>query len=182
MSDCGRGCALDAGPYRKKVYPPDPGMKPTVYIETSVVSYVTARRSRDLVVAAHQEITQEWWETALPSFSGYVSPIVLEETSRGDARAAHKRLDLIAGLPVLEVLPEVRELADAYFRATAIPEKARGDSYHLALAAWHGMDFLVSWNCTHIVSGRVRRAVDDINLELGIRTSVICTPEELMEA
>ncbi len=79
------------------------------------------------------------------------------------------------------MLPEIQELAEAYFNALAIPEKARPDSYHLALAAWHSMDYLVSWNCTHIVSGRVRMKVEEINTQFGIRTAIICTPEELME-
>lgn len=156
-------------------------MKPTVYLETTIISYMTARYSRDLIIAAHQQITQEWWELALPKYEAFVSPIVIEEISRGDAQAAQLRLDKITGLTVLEVVPEVRDLANAYFRTIDIPEKARADSYHLALTAWHGLDFLVSWNCTHIVSGRVRMIIEEINAGFGIRTPVICTPEELME-
>jgi predicted nucleic acid-binding protein len=111
----------------------------------------------------------------------FISPIVLEEVERGDTDAAQLRREMIAGLPVLEIVPEVGRLAEAYFEATVIPEKARADSYHLALAAWHGMEYLLSWNCTHIVSGRVRRQIEEINAKHGIRTPVMCTPEELME-
>jgi len=157
-------------------------MKPTVYIETTVISYRTAKPSRDLIIAAHQQITHDWWETALPQFDPFISPIVLEEISRGDAGAAKLRLDSVSSLQLLEVLPEVRDLADSYFSAIDIPEKARADSYHLAVAAWHGMDFLVSWNCTHIVSGRIKRIIEEINSANGIRTPIVCTPEELMEA
>ncbi len=156
-------------------------MKPTVYLETTIISYMTARYSRDLIIAAHQQITHEWWESALPKYEAFVSPIVIEEISRGDVLAAQLRLDKISGLTVLEVVPEVRTLADAYFSAIDIPEKARADSYHLAMTAWHGLDFLVSWNCTHIVSGRVKMIIEEINAGFGIRTPVICTPEELME-
>ena len=123
-------------------------MKPTVYIETTVISYLTAKPSRDLIIAAHQQITHDWWDMALPHFDVFVSPIVLEEISRGDAQAAKLRLETVLSFSVLEVLLKVRNLAESYFAAIEIPEKARADSYHLALAAWHGMDFMVSWNCT----------------------------------
>lgn len=141
-----------------------------------------ARPSRDLIIAAHQQITHEWWEIALPQFDAFISPIVLEEISKGDVDAAKLRLDSVSSFQVLEVLSEVRTLADSYFSAIEIPEKARADSYHLAVAAWHGMDFLISWNCSHIVSGRVKRIVEEINSANGIRTPIVCTPEELMEA
>jgi hypothetical protein len=157
-------------------------MKPTVYIETTVISYRMARPSRDLIIAAHQQITHDWWEIALPHFDAFISPIVLEEVSKGDPDAAKLRIDSVASFELLEVLSEVRNLADAYFAAIEIPEKARADSYHLAVAAWHGMDFLVSWNCTHIVSGRVKRIIEEVNTANGIRTPTVCTPEELMEA
>jgi predicted nucleic acid-binding protein len=150
-------------------------MKCSVYIETSVVSYFTARPSRDLVVAAHQQLTREWWESALPRLAPFSSAVVLEE-------AARERLRVLANLPLLEVLPEVRDLADHYFSVLDIPEQARADAYHLAIATWHGMDYLVSWNCAHIVAARVRRVVHEINAGRGIETPVICTSEELMEA
>jgi hypothetical protein len=102
--------------------------------------------------------------------------------SGGDADAAKLKLDSVSPFQLLKVLLEVRNLADSYFSAIEIPEKARADSYHLAVAAWHGMDFLVSWNCTHIVSGRVKRIMEEINSANGIRTPIVCTPEELMEA
>jgi predicted nucleic acid-binding protein len=156
-------------------------MKPTVYVETTVISYLTARPSRDLIIAAHQQITHEWWEMALPHFEVFVSPIVLDEISRGDEQAAKLRLEKVSSFPLLEVLPEVRNLAESYFSAIEIPEKARADSYHLALTTWHGMDFMISWNCTHIVSGRVKKIIEEINSVYGIRTPLICTPEELME-
>jgi len=156
-------------------------MKPTVYIETTVISYHVANPSRDLIIAAHQQITHDWWESALPQFEAFISPVVLDEISRGDTLAAKRRLDSISSVSLLEILPEMLNLSEAYFTAIEIPEKARADSYHLAIAALHGMDYLVSWNCTHIVSGRVKRIIEEINSANGIRTPIICTPEELME-
>lgn len=155
--------------------------RPTVYIETTVVSYVTARSSRDLIMAAHQQVSIEWWENTLPCCEPFVSPVVIEEVSRGDKEAARLRLERIASFPVLEVTNEVRELADLYFVQIQIPEKARGDAYHLALATYHGMDFLVSWNFAHILATPIRTMIQDINTSQGIRTPTICTPEELME-
>lgn len=120
-------------------------MKPTVYLETSVISYRTARPSRDLVVAGHQQITHEWWEHVLPQCDAFVSPVVLEEISHGDPDAAQRRLQSIASFPMVEVVPEVHTLAAAYFAAIPLADKAQADAYHLALAAWHGLDYLVSW-------------------------------------
>ena len=133
-------------------------------------------------MAAHQEITREWWEKALPSFEPFVSQIVFDEVSRGDEDAARRRADAIQGFKVLEMTPDVVRLADTYFDALDIPDKARNDLYHLALAVCHGMDYLVSWNCAHITAGRVRAIVEALNAEKGYQTPIISTPEELMEA
>jgi len=124
----------------------------------------------------------EWWGNGLPSFEAFISPLVIEEASRGDETAARLRLEKIAGFSILEVNEEVRRLADLYFESIQIAEKARGDAYHLAVAAYHGMDFLVSWNFGHILNPRVKAAVQQINAVQGISTPLICTPEELMEA
>ena len=156
-------------------------MKPTVYIETSVIGYLTARPSRDLIVAAHQQITTEWWEISLPNLDGFISPIILEEISKGDAQAAQKRLAVVEPFEILELIPEIKELADLYFDAVDLPEKARADAYHLAMAIEHGMDYLVTWNCVHIAGARVNRIVESINSERNLQTPFICTPEELME-
>ena len=155
--------------------------KLTVYVEPTVISYYAAPRTRDLIVAAHQEITWEWWESVLPGLDPYVSQIVFDEVSRGDADAARRRLAAVRTFKVLEMTADIASLGDAYFRALDIPEKARNDSFHLALAVYHGMDYLVSWNCAHISSGRVRNVVGRINDEMGYETPIICTPEELME-
>jgi predicted nucleic acid-binding protein len=155
--------------------------KPTVYIESTIISYYTALRTRDLIIAAHQEITLEWWGSVLPGLDPYISQIVLDEVSRGDMDAAQRRLAAVRDFEVLEMTPHIASLADMYFDALDIPEKARNDSLHLAIAVCHGMDYLVSWNCTHISAGRVRNVVGRIDDEEGFQTPIICTPEELME-
>lgn len=156
-------------------------MKPRVYIETSVISYYTARPSRDLIVAGHQQITQDWWTHRLPSLDPHVSGIVLEEISQGDETPAQARLAVVEGFPSLAITSDVVKLARLYFDALSLPDKARLDALHLALGVQHGMDYLLSWNFTHIAGARPRAVVQSLNYKLGIETPVICTPEELLE-
>jgi len=156
-------------------------MEPTVYIETSVIFYYTARISRDLIVAGHQQITQEWWETVLPRCEPVVSPIVLEEIERGDPEEAKKRVAAVQGMAVLDVPAEVRDFAGRYRSALGLPHAARADAYHLAVTAWHGVDYLVTWNCAHLAAAMVERMLRRINPALGIATPVLTTPEGLME-
>ena len=157
-------------------------MKQTVYIETTVISYLTARPSRDLIVAAHQQITSEWWNDAADRFDLHISAVVLDEISQGDPDVAAQRLNAVAEMPVLARTPEVDELAACYAQRLAIPDRALADCYHLALACWHGMDYLVSWNMTHLVNGIIIRRIQGLNVERGLATPVLCTPEELLEA
>jgi hypothetical protein len=156
-------------------------MKPSVYIETTIISYLTAKPSRDLIIAAHQQITNEWWSDVRPQVDCYVSPFLIDEASRGDLTYAQKRLDEIIDFTVLEVNEEIEDLAQQYFAALQIPEKAKIDAFHLAVAAWHKMDYLLSWNCKHIASGRVQKMMQEINARLEVHTPIVCTPEELME-
>ncbi|MFA7235735.1 MAG: type II toxin-antitoxin system VapC family toxin [Phycisphaeraceae bacterium] len=155
--------------------------KPLIYVETTVISYYTSRPSRDVVVAGHQAVTNEWWERVLPSFTPMISAVVLDEIGDGDADAATKRLAVVTGWEVVELTEEAGTLAEEYFRAIELPEAARADSLHLALATWHGLDYLVTWNCRHIAGARVRQVTQAINERHGLATPSICTPEELME-
>jgi predicted nucleic acid-binding protein len=156
-------------------------MKPNVYIETSVISYYTARPSRDLIVAGHQQITQEWWNRQLPRVHPHISAVVLEEISQRDEEAAQSRLKVVEGFPSLAITPDVVELAEVYFDALSLPDKARLDALHLALGVHHGMEYLLSWNFTHIAGARPRAVIETVNYRMGIVTPVICTPEELLE-
>jgi predicted nucleic acid-binding protein len=160
---------------------PEPRVKPKVYIETTVVSYYAARPSRDLIVAGHQQITQDWWANQLPLLDPHVSAVVVEEISQGDKEAVQMRLKAVAGFPSLEITAEVLQLAREYFEALSLPDKARLDALHLALGVQHGMDYLVSWNFTHIAGARPRAIIQTVNYRMGITTPVICTPEELLE-
>lgn len=156
-------------------------MQTSVYLETSIISYLTAKPSRDLIVASHQQLSVEWWEQVRPNVNCFVSDFVLQEAERGDVIYAQKRLEVLKDFAVLEVSNEVKDLAQRYFAAIQMPEKSKVDAFHLAVAAWHRMDYLLSWNCKHIASGRVRKIVRGINDRLGVHTPTICTPEELTE-
>jgi len=154
---------------------------PLVYVETTVISYHTSRPSRDIVVAGHQAVTEEWWDRALPELTPVISPVVLDEIAGGDPDAAAKRLEAVDGWDVLTLTDKAVTLARTYFDAIDLPEAARADSLHLALATAHGVEYLVSWNCRHIASARVRQVVQSINDRHGLQTPLICTPEELLE-
>lgn len=154
---------------------------PTVYIETSVVSYLVARPSRDVVVAGHQVITVEWWETRLPRLRACVSDFVMEEARKGNPEMAQARLQVLSGLSLLAAGPEAERLAAIYVQKGLIPGSEPGDAAHLAIATAHGMDYLVTWNCRHLASAAVRRRVSEINAREGHGSPIICTPEELME-
>jgi predicted nucleic acid-binding protein len=155
--------------------------KPSAYIETSVVSYYTARRSRDLIVAAHQEITYAWWDGHLHEYAAYVSQVVLEEIRRGDPAAATERLAAISEFQVLPASPEIEPLAESYLTELRLPQDALYDTLHIALASVHGVDYLVTWNCRHIANAHLRKRLAEINVRLGVSTPIICTPEELLD-
>ncbi|MBN2313480.1 MAG: type II toxin-antitoxin system VapC family toxin [Sedimentisphaerales bacterium] len=156
-------------------------MKPRLYIESSVISYYTSRPSRDLIVAGHQQITKQWWDQQLSGYDPYISEVVREEISRGDPAAVELRLQAVRDFALLVVTPDVTRLARKYYAALDLPDKARLDAFHLALAVQHGMDYLVSWNFTHIVGARPRSIIQRINYHMQMETPIICTPEELID-
>jgi hypothetical protein len=153
---------------------------PKLYIETSVVSYLTAQGSRDLVLAAHQEVTRAWWASRA-SFDVYVSQFVLDEASAGDSEAAGHRLEALRGMPLVDVSTEVIGLAGRLLTERGMPAKARLDALHVATAAVHGMDYLLSWNCKHIANAMLRSRIESICRTAGFEPPVICTPLELVE-
>jgi hypothetical protein len=154
-------------------------MKPRVYIETSVVSYLTARSNRDLIVAAHQQITTELWARR-DAFEFYASELVLAEAGRGDSHAAAQRLAVLNGIPLLKVSSQARDLGKLLVQELAIPSKAIEDAYHVAVAAVQGMDYLITWNCTHIANLQMQRKIERICIDAGYIPAVIGTPEELL--
>ena len=156
-------------------------MGPSVYIETTVISYLTARPSKDLVQRAHQRLTQTWWRTRRSQFELYVSPLVLQEAAAGDPIRARHRLALVRNLPVLGPSPDAVRLARALMNRGPIPKKAEVDALHIAIAAVHGIEYLLTWNCTHIANARMRSEIESVCRDDNYEPPVLCTPEELME-
>lgn len=154
-------------------------MKPKVYLETTIISYLTARPSRDLIIVAHQELTNEWWENRRKHFDLFVSQLVIQEAKAGDKNAAEKRLGIIETIPLLELNEKVVSLANVLIEK-AIPKKAVEDALHIAIAAIHGMDYLLTWNCKHIANAEKEHAILEICYKNHLNPPVICTPEELM--
>ena len=155
-------------------------MKARVYIETSVVSYATARPSRDLIVAARQEITRERWERILAEFDCYVSALVMQEAEGGNRDAAASRISAIMGLPVLQIDEVAEALAQSLIDDGAIPEQKPEDALHIALAARDGIDYLLTWNFTHIHNARMELAIRHIVERFGYQCPVFCSPDELI--
>lgn len=153
-------------------------MKPRVYVETTIPSYLTAWPSRDLLRAAHQQVTREWWDRRA-GFELFVSPLVLVECQAGDPLAAAERLAAVAGLPLLDQTGEVAALAEALARAVPIPPRAGADAVHIATAAFHGMHYLLTWNCTHIANVTLRPRIEAACRAAGCEPPLICTPQEL---
>lgn len=155
-------------------------MKSRLYLETTIPSYLTSRPSRDLVVAGHQQITREWWETRRDDFHLYISQLVVDEAGAGDPVAAGQRLKVLEDLPLLDITPEVADVASGILASGRVPRKAATDAAHIAVAAVHGMDFLVTWNCVHIANAVIAKDLVSICREHGYECPAICTPEELM--
>ena len=155
-------------------------MAASTYLDSNVISYFTANPSRDVVTLAHQQITQEWWDHHRHAFDLHISELVLFEIGRGNATFAQSRLAFVHNIPVLRITSEARVLADRIFRAGTLPDKATSDALHIALAAVNGMDFLVTWNCTHIANGVILKIVNAICRDSGYEPPIVCTPEELL--
>ena len=152
----------------------------SVYLETSFISYLVARPSRDLLVAAHQQTTLEWWSERRPEFACYVSQVVIDEASSGDPDESKKRMEVVDELPVLEITSDAEELTRVILAAEIIPAKAVRDAAHIAVATVHGIDYLLTWNCKHLANAQIMRRIGSVCNDEGYNMPLICTAEELM--
>jgi hypothetical protein len=155
-------------------------MSEAVYIETSILGYLTARPSRDLVVAANIEITREWWDTRRNDFQLYSSQTVVRETSQGDAQIASQRLEILRDFPLLDLNQPVLDLAEQFLARSNLPSKADVDAVHIAAATVHSMDYLLTWNCKHIANAQIQGKLAEISLDFGYVLPILCTPYELL--
>ena len=156
-------------------------MNPTVYVETTVIGYLTSRPREDPIVAGHQNATRDWWQTAADRFELVASELVVQECSAGDETAAEERLESLAGIALLRTTSDADQLTEALIAGHAVPESQPEGALHIALAVVNGVQYLVSWNFRHIVNAVVRSTIERICRDAGYEPPTICTPEELMD-
>ena len=150
-----------------------------VYIETTFVSYLTARPHRDVVIAGHQQVTHEWWDAHRAGYELCVSQLVLDESAAGDAQAAQERLDVLQSMTVLEITEAALSLAKELIQQGALPVKAAEDALHIAVATVHAIPYLLTWNCRHLANATMRPVIESVCAGKGYKAPIICTPEEL---
>ena len=154
-------------------------MKPTLYLETTIPSFLTARPSNNLVVAGKQEVTRQWWEKRKVAYDLFISQLVIDEALKGDPDAAGKRMDAIEGIVSLEIDDEVVQVTEKIMEAGVIPKKSATDAAHIAVASRHGVDYLMTWNCAHIANAEILGRMSFVVAEAGYYLPIICTPDEL---
>jgi predicted nucleic acid-binding protein len=152
----------------------------SLYLDTSIIGYLTIRPSTNLITASNSVITQNWWDTRRQNFTLYISEVVLEELARGDQEIATKRLELISELPLLAINEAVEELAQQFLIKSNLPPKASDDALHIALATVYKVDYLLTWNCKHIANAQIQKKLSQISIQSGYELPTICTPYELM--
>jgi predicted nucleic acid-binding protein len=155
-------------------------MKKRVYIETTIVSYLTARPSRDLILAGQQELTREWWHGRRDRYDLYTSQIVLDEAGKGEPELAAMRLLALQAMPLVAPLETAIQLAGEMLRRRLLPARAATDALHLAVATVHRMDVLLTWNCRHLANGSLLVDIGRFVRATGFETPIVCTPNELM--
>lgn len=156
-------------------------MKSRVYIETSVISYLAAWPSRDLIIAANQQLTQEWWKSKRQGFELYVSQLVVQEAEQGDEQAAQDRLDTLEDIPLLELTEDALILAEKLIETKSLPKQAVEDALHIAVSTVNGLDYLLTWNFKHIANAAMRGRIEQVCRDEGYTPPIICSPQELME-
>ena len=150
-----------------------------VYIETTIIGFLTARLSRDIITQAKQQTTRDWWREERSGFDLYCSALVLREAGTGDSEAARERLEELGGMPVLDLTEEARNLAQKIVGPGMIPPQYYEDALHVSVATVNGMDYLLTWNLTHIANAMLRRKYEPAIRSEGYEPPIICTPEEL---
>ena len=152
----------------------------TVYIETSIVSYLRQRPSSEIVMAAHQLLTHRWWNDERTNYELVVSQYVIDEAAGGDPTLAAERLQALNGIPSLPDAPEIRKIADEIMSRAILPRKAEVDALHIATVAHHRIEYLLTWNCRHIANARILPRIHQVLAEISVPIPIICTPEELL--
>lgn len=154
-------------------------MKRKIYIETSVISYLTARPSKNVIEAGHQQSTYLFWDRR-GEFDLVASELVVTECNAGDAEAARKRLEALSEMPLLDITARCVELAKGLVAAGIVPSKASEDAMHISIATVHFVDYLLTWNCRHIANPEMQARIAEHFQQMGLYLPFICTPDELL--
>jgi len=154
-------------------------MKPTVYIESSVISYLASWPSRDIVIAGRQAITRDWWETQRQRFDLRISVLVEQEIGRGDPDAADRRNAYAADIPSLAISDEAVRIAERLLEKGAIPVQSEEDALHIGIADAQGAEYLLTWNFKHINNAETKSAIAAVVESFGYSCPQLCSPEEL---
>ena len=156
-------------------------MKASVYLETTIPSFIVGNMSRVLVTAGRQLTTRQWWDEQRENYRLFVSTVVEDEIAAGDSAFAQERLNLLAEVPRLYVIEDVPQLAEELFQRLHLPERAKPDAAHLALACHYEVDYLLTWNLTHLANAHVERVLARMRRTRELAIPIICTPEQLMQ-
>lgn len=151
-----------------------------VYLETTIPSYLAAEPSRDVIVLAHQELTRQWWQNEKNRFELYTSNVVFEEISQGNELSSIRRMEYLKSVKLLSSTSEVESILIKYMKHYNLNKDLTEDMLHIAYSVYYQMDYLLTWNCKHIANAHFRTQLERYNNELGYKTPVICTPEELV--
>lgn len=154
---------------------------PSVYLETTIPSYLAARNSTDLRTLGKQQATREWWDLRKFDFDLYISEYVLIECQAGDPELASKRIEILNEIPLLKTIPPANEIAKTLIARLSLPDKAAVDAAHIAVCVVNNIEFLLTWNFTHIANAVHRPMIERVCNTFGYECPVICSPEELME-
>ena len=152
----------------------------TVYIETSIVSYLRQKPSTQVVTAARQVLTHRWWDEERENYEVVISQYVVDEASAGDPTLATERLETLEGIPLLPNAPEIPQIAERIMSSGVLPGTAQVDALHIAAVAHHRIQYLLTWYCKHIANAKILPSIHNVLTDLGIPIPIICTPEEML--
>ncbi|HEX8674160.1 MAG TPA: type II toxin-antitoxin system VapC family toxin [Longimicrobium sp.] len=153
-----------------------------MYIETSIVSYLVARPSRDPMMAERQRQTRDWWENRRADFRLFTSGTTFAEARRGEVFMARSRVTALAGIPIIPANRGIVALAKALVAGGPLPVSAKADAYHIATAAVGGLDYLLTWNCRHIANASMYRRCEQVCRDHGAVLPILCTPDTLLRS
>ena len=155
-------------------------MKSSVYIETSIPSFYYETRTEAESVAM-KNWTQLWWKNSQERFICYTSEAVFNELESGEYPKKQEKIELIKNITLLEINDEIEEIVEVYISNYLMPKDELGDALHLAIASFHKVDYLLTWNCNHLANANKKKHIRRINERLRIHTPEILTPLEIME-